>query len=160
NNNARMRYGSYGGQVCAPIWASFMSEAIKLNPKTPRPKVGELVAEAPAPKRSRHDEGSAHAAEMEDGSTKVAARRDESSDTSTEDTDQVASNNDSFTGEVNANANSVVRVRVCDETYELASPNCPSTRLLEFMSGMQPRQMCHIHGVQAHRARASKSKPK
>jgi hypothetical protein len=138
---------------------------VKLNPKTPRPKVGELVAEAPAPKRSRREEGTAHAAgadaaEMADGSTKVAARRDETSDTGTGDADQAASNNDSFTGEVNANANSVVRVRVCDETYELASPNCPSTRLLEFMSGMQPRQMCHIHGAQARHARASKPKPK
>jgi membrane carboxypeptidase/penicillin-binding protein len=163
-NNAKM-YRSYGGHVSAPIWADFMQEAVKLNPKTPRPKVGELVAEAPAPKPSR-DRGMAHAARAEaavarDHSSPEGASHDGTASTNGDatsgtETDRVASNSDSFGGEVNANANSVVRVRVCDETYDLATPNCPSTRILEFMSGMQPRQMCQVHGAHAHRPRAPK----
>ena len=49
---------------------------------------------------------------------------------------------------------SMVRVRVCMESWELATPNCPSTRMLEYVSGQEPTRFCSLHGARSrHRAR-------
>jgi penicillin-binding protein 1A len=148
--NRRMRR-SYGGDVAAPIWAAYMSEALKLNPKSKRPRVDHLVAEAP--KEGQHKARSAAAREGDTGDSPATRENGTPRRTSAATADgenvSAASGEDDLTGEVTVNANNVVRVRVCDESYDLATPQCESTRVLEFMSGTQPRQICPIHGRRA-----------
>jgi penicillin-binding protein 1A len=167
-DNSKMRR-SYGGDVCAPIWGAFMREAIKLNPKSPRPKPTDLIAEGPRSRRrgseaeaattdSRAEERERKPEEREPGSAPRDAVAGERATTEVEgDTDRVAMNDDTLETEISANESNVVKVRVCDESYDLASADCPSTRLLEYVSGMQPRQVCPIHTRAARKS--SRAKP-
>ncbi|MDO8684184.1 MAG: penicillin-binding protein 1A [Armatimonadota bacterium] len=41
----------------------------------------------------------------------------------------------------------VVRVRICNGSEELATPNCTSTRVEAFIAGFEPSSLCHIHGL-------------
>src|SRR5207237_533475 len=43
-DNSPMSSRLYGGTICAPIWASFMQQAVELNPAKKKP-----AAPAPAP---------------------------------------------------------------------------------------------------------------
>jgi penicillin-binding protein 1A len=160
-DNSRMRRSSYGGDVAAPIWGAFMREAVKLNPKSKRPSVDHLVAED-----SKETGRKARAAAMREETTDEppaseatgSAERDPAAtgaDDAGSQSDDAAAGDNELTGEVTANANNVVRVRVCDESYDMASPHCESTRVLEFMSGTQPRQICSVHGGRG-KQRASK----
>jgi membrane peptidoglycan carboxypeptidase len=156
-DNSRMSR-SYGGDVSAPIWAAFMRDAVKLNPKTKRPRVDHLVAEDPKTGRRkartaamREEARDEEPVRPRDGAAAAAEGSE-----ATDDTERLASGDDGLMGEVTANANNVVRVRVCDESYDLATAQCESTRVLEFVSGMQPRQICPLHG---RRARPRNPKP-
>ncbi|MFN3650304.1 MAG: transglycosylase domain-containing protein [Armatimonadota bacterium] len=52
-NNRPMSHSLYGGTICAPIWADYMEDAVKLNPANKkRPKVETLAKEA-RPRRAR-----------------------------------------------------------------------------------------------------------
>jgi penicillin-binding protein 1A len=172
-DNSRMRR-SYGGDVCAPIWGAFMREAVKLNPKTPRPKPTDLIAETPR-RRGNEAEAATRDRDAEEEPARVREPRERDSEgrdrdretrdavagdrnsTGGDNDSQVAMNDDSFETEVSANENNVVKVRVCDESYDLATATCGSTRLLEFVSGMQPRQVCPIHSRAARPS--SQSRP-
>jgi penicillin-binding protein 1A len=147
-DNSRMRT-SYGGDVAAPIWSAFMRQAIKLNPKTKRPRVDDLVAEEPKSGRAK---AKAAAMREERREEEPVQARDDADDAATDASDG-ATGDDELTGEVTANANNVVRVRVCDESYDLATGQCGSTRVLEFVSGMQPRQIFPLHGRGTERRR-------
>lgn len=152
-DNSRMRR-SYGGDVAAPIWAAFMREAVQLNPKMKRPRTDHLVAEAPkrraqtrtaARREADASEASETAPYRENGDAATAGSRQE---TGAQDAGTYIED-DPATSEVTANPSNVMRVRVCDESYDLATDRCPSSRLLEFVSGMQPRHLCPIHGSRA-----------
>jgi hypothetical protein len=54
---------------------------------------------------------------------------------------------------VGTNTGNMVRVRICMESMELATKNCPDSRFLEFMSGTQPRRFCTLHGPVSSRHR-------
>jgi penicillin-binding protein 1A len=153
-NNKPMRRG-YGGTICAPIWANYMIEAVNLNPKggaRPKPEAGEaMIAKADTGDQDRESR----------------RRRDRSPDPrepapvdpaeAAPETGTAEAHAD--TGDlssVSANSGNTVQVRVCDESYLIAGPNCPSTRRLTFVSGMQPRQMCDVHTN--HSSQSTKSR--
>jgi 1A family penicillin-binding protein len=157
-DNSRMRR-TYGADVAAPTWSAFMRQAIRLNPKTKRPRTDNLVAEAPKPRRGEARAETGRDAQEQAAESSPERQHDKAGGEQTAaggapgDTDRVAYNEDGVGGEVSANPSNVVRVRVCDESYDLATDDCPSTRVLEFVSGMQPRHMCSIHGGRAKRGR-------
>jgi penicillin-binding protein 1A len=136
-DNKPMRRG-YGGTICAPIWAAFMAEAVKVNPKTPRPKVEE-----------EPDEDALIAQEESDETEARRRRRSQPREPEPEaiaaEASEAPSSTSTDLSAVSANSVNMVEVRVCDESYLLAGPNCPSSRRLSFVSGMQPHQMCDVH---------------
>jgi len=160
-NNKPMRRG-YGGTICAPIWANYMIEAVKLNPKgssRPKPEAGEaMIAKADTDESSR---------ERRRRSRDRAADASEAPPNATPETSTAAGTDageaHADSGElasVSANSTNTVQVRVCDESYLIAGPNCPSTRRLTFVSGMQPRQMCDVHrGARSQNVKSRRRAP-
>lgn len=143
-DNTPMRH-AFGGTLCAPIWAHFMIDAVKVAPKTklePDGQAGDgtLVA------RERDDRGNSSAAQ------KPRPRRRAGSTEPGQAHAQTLASAQAAPGD--ANAGNMVRVRVCTESMELATPNCPNVQTFSFVSGQEPTRLCTLHGGRSrHRAR-------
>jgi membrane peptidoglycan carboxypeptidase len=156
-NNRPMRH-AFGGTVCAPIWARFMTEAVKIVPKT-KMDLGEHIASGDLGARER-DEQSGDTDGQKPKPQRRASRDTDSSDDQPEKPPSVQA------APGDAAAGNMVRVRVCEESMELATSRCPSVRTLEYVSGLQPTTFCRLHRRQRtwhrarrHRERARPSEP-
>jgi membrane peptidoglycan carboxypeptidase len=148
-NNKPMRH-AFGGTISAPIWAHFMADAVKITPKT-KLDTAEHLAEGDLGARQRTERDDSG----EESKSKEKQRRGPNGELPS-DTALALSAAQASPGD--ANSGSMVRVRVCEESYELATSRCPHTRLLEYVSGLQPRQFCTLHpGTRTrHRLRRSR----
>jgi membrane peptidoglycan carboxypeptidase len=136
-NNTPMRH-AFGGTLCAPIWAHFMSDAVKIAPKTKLDPNGHM-ADGALVARERDDRGDS--AEAQTSHPKRHRSGDSGTDQATPETLAAAP-----AAPGDANAGNTVHVRVCMESMELATPNCPSVQTLAYVSGQQPQRLCHLHG--------------
>jgi penicillin-binding protein 1A len=146
-NNKPMRHGGYGGTICVPIWTRFMSEAVKLAPKT-NLNPDEHLADGNMGARQRDERDDASSKSRRERSSRQLARSEER-----EDDDGPVALSAADTSPIGANAGNMMRVRVCEETYELATRRCPHSRWLEYMSGTQPRRRCSLHPAARTRRR-------
>ncbi len=128
---------AFGGSVSAPIWARFMVDAVKIAPKTSlNPELH--LADGDLGARRRDERADASAVRPEDRPRSRGRNQEPGSDQAALSSDHGAPGD--------ASSGSMVRVRVCEESYELATSRCPNTRWLEYVSGRQPRRLCSLHG--------------
>lgn len=121
DNNTPMRH-AFGGEVCAPIWRDFMQKAIPVYDKIHADKKKQ------SPKTEIVDQDMPKA----DQPKTVRHKRK---------TVETTDNNDSA-----SDSNSdVVRVRICNDSQLLATPNCPATHIETFVKGTEPTSYCNIH---------------
>ena len=116
NDNYDQMRGAYGSVVCAPVWVEFMKKAIPIYDRVHAAHVGEAK---PA---------------IVKNPSKPANSSGNTDHNSTNGPDAVA-----------ANDQDQVSVTICTESHQLATPNCPSTRVQRFLRGTQPRSYCSIH---------------
>jgi 1A family penicillin-binding protein len=136
-DNTPMRH-AFGGTLCAPIWAHFMADAVKIAPKTKLESNGHM-ADGTLVARERDERGDSVAAQT------ARAKRRRGGDTGADQpAPQTMAAAQAAPGD--ANSGNMVRVRVCMESMELATPNCPSVRMLEYVSGLEPKRLCSLHG--------------
>src|SRR5207247_335807 len=128
------------------IWAHFMSDAVKVAPKTKLEPNGHM-ADGTLVARERDDRGDSAEAQP------AHSRRRRSGDAqSGQPAPQTLAAAPAAPGD--ATAANMVHVRVCMESMELATPNCPNVETLAFVSGREPRRLCSLHGGHSrHRAR-------
>jgi penicillin-binding protein 1A len=115
-----MRSGTYGGTICGPMWKQYTEAALSIQNKWSSPIAvrPKTGADSPTAKPDRpHEPEPRHQTTPDPNATPDAPREER-----------------------------IVRVRVCNESGELPTPNCPSTHIEAFVSGFQPTTKCSIHG--------------
>ncbi len=113
-DNSKMR-GIYGGDICAPIWADFMSRALPIVQK----RAAEKPAKGRKGDRPAPDPVTSPPADEEDPQPVPVVG--------------------------GANAANLIRVKVCTESRVLATRFCPSTETQDFLSGDYPKARCATH---------------
>jgi 1A family penicillin-binding protein len=141
-DNTPMRH-AFGGSVCAPIWAHYMKDAVKIAPKTSL-GIGEPLASGNLKARQRDERSGEDQGDAEARKPRHRRHDGEEEASATDGTPSLAT---AQPASGYGDSGSMVRVRVCEETYELASPSCPHVRTLEYISGQQPRRFCSLHGL-------------
>jgi penicillin-binding protein 1A len=116
-----MRSHTYGGTICGPMWKQFTEAALSIQKKWSSPVAVRANTDGDNTATANHDR-------PRDNQPRHQAAPDP-----------------------NASANAprqekIVRVRVCSESGQLATANCPSTHMEAFVSGFQPTTRCEIHG--------------
>jgi penicillin-binding protein 1A len=144
-NNKPMRHGGYGGTICVPIWTRFMGEAVKLAPKS-KLDTTLHIADNDLGARQRDERDDEARSQRERPRRRLARGEETQGDPATGLSAAEAS-------PIAGNSGNMVRVRVCEETYELATRRCTHTRWLEYMSGTQPRRRCGLHPAASTRRR-------
>lgn len=147
NLNNKPMHHAFGASVACPVWARFMAEAVKIAPKT-KLNPNEYLADGSLAARERDEQG-----DNADSKKPRPKRHPKPESEAAADEPQAIASVQAAPGE--ANSGNMVRVRVCEESMELATRYCPSTRLLEYVSGLQPTRFCSLHhGARTrHRAR-------
>jgi len=116
DNNAPMRH-VFGGSVCAPIWRKFMLQAL---PEYDRVASKRHIS---VPVEEQASEPTAEKPKLSEPLVTVEP------ETTTTDDQQ----------------SDIVTCTVCDESGQLATPNCPSTHSEQYEKGTEPTQKCTIH---------------
>jgi membrane peptidoglycan carboxypeptidase len=141
-DNKPMRRG-YGGTICVPIWTRFMAEAVKVAPKTKlKPEQHLAAGDLGARQRDERSDASQNAR------PRTRRRPSRDSDARADTREAVAT---AAVTSTSANPGSMIRVRVCEETWELATRRCSHARWLEYTSGSQPRRWCGLHAARRTR---------
>lgn len=117
DDNSPMRHAT-GGVICAPIWADFMEEALKMQARTPKVEVVDRKPGQSAPE--------------EDARSARRAR------------ERLSDENGTPSGD--SPAEDLVSVPICDDSGMVATSACPSSHMEQFERGTEPKERCTIHG--------------
>lgn len=124
NDNHTPMKSVHGSTVCGPIWREFMKASISIYDRThhPKPKVEETKDVPPVKPIANKP------------------RNNTKPDSETTPVDEATPTTSDGTSV------GTVRVRVCDESGQVATRNCPSWHTETFADGSQPTEVCTAHG--------------
>jgi penicillin-binding protein 1A len=117
-----MRSHTYGGTICGPIWKQYTEAALDIQKHWSSPAAAQPIAAKPDSSSSnsatdqpeQHRVTEHHPTPTTDSSATAEKPRDER----------------------------IVRVRVCNDSGQLATSRCPSSHVEAFVSGFQPTAKC------------------
>lgn len=121
-----MRSHTYGGTICGPIWKQYTDAALDIQKHWSSPVAAQPMAAKP-------DSNDANSTANQPEQPKPSEHKPKPAP------DPNAATNP-------PHDERIVRVRVCNESGQLATPKCPSTHVEAFVSGFQPTTKCEIHG--------------